>query len=157
MKIVFIGGRDIHTLGGIENYMYNLATELVKIGHEPIVFCESDHNSEEIVNGFRVIYHKERVTEPNEKIAYLRSCVIGALVINTAEAFVKNEEAILDGSFTGSLIDNIPELEHGGYRRCAELSYRRLYNSSEVVDIEIAGNRIITFLLEKLINAVIFQ
>lgn len=98
----------------------------------------------------------ERVTDPNEKIAYLRSCVIGALVIKTAEAFVKNEEAILDGSFTGSLIDNIPELEHGGYRRCAELSYRRLYNSSEVVDIEIAGNRIITFLLEKLIHAVIF-
>lgn len=58
MKIVFIGGRDIHTLGGIENYMYNLATELVKMGHEPIVFCESDHNSEEIVNCFRVIYHK---------------------------------------------------------------------------------------------------
>lgn len=98
----------------------------------------------------------ERVTDPNEKIAYLRSCVIGALVIKTAEAFVKNEEAILDGSFTGSLIDNIPELEHSGYRRCAELSYRRLYNSSEVVDIEIAGNRIITFLLEKLIHAVIF-
>lgn len=98
----------------------------------------------------------ERVTDPNEKIAYLRSCVIGALVIKTAEAFVKNEEAILDGSFTGSLIDNIPELEHSGYRRCAELSYRRLYNSSEVVDIEIAGNRIITFLLEKLIHAVIY-
>ncbi len=56
MKIVFIGGRDIHKLGGIENYMYNLATQLVKMGHEPIVFCESDHNGEEIVNGFRVIH-----------------------------------------------------------------------------------------------------
>ena len=33
MKIAFIGGRDIHKLGGIENYMYNLATELVKLGH----------------------------------------------------------------------------------------------------------------------------
>ena len=38
MKIVFIGGRDIHILGGIESYMYNLATQLVKMGHEPIVF-----------------------------------------------------------------------------------------------------------------------
>ena len=56
MKIVFIGGKDIHKLGGIENYMYNLATQLVKFGHEPIVFCESDHNGEEIVNGFRVIH-----------------------------------------------------------------------------------------------------
>lgn len=58
MKIAFIGGRDIHKLGGIENYMLNLATELVKMGHEPIVFCESDHDGEEIVNGFRVIHQK---------------------------------------------------------------------------------------------------
>lgn len=58
MKIVFIGGRNIHKLGGIENYMYNLATELVRTGHEPIVFCESDHNGDEIVNGFKVIHQK---------------------------------------------------------------------------------------------------
>lgn len=58
MKIVFIGGRNIHRLGGIENYMYNLATQLVKMGHEPIVFCESDYNGEESVNGFRVIHQK---------------------------------------------------------------------------------------------------
>lgn len=58
MKIVFIGGRDIRMLGGIESYMFNLATELVRVGHEPVVFCESDHNGEEFVNGFRVIYQK---------------------------------------------------------------------------------------------------
>ncbi len=56
MKIVFIGGRDIHILGGIENYMYNLATELVKMGHTPIVYCESDHVWKENVNGFEVRY-----------------------------------------------------------------------------------------------------
>ena len=56
MKIVFIGGRDVKKIGGIESYMYNLASHLVKYGHEPIVFCESDHNGEDIVNGFRVIH-----------------------------------------------------------------------------------------------------
>lgn len=55
MKIAFIGGRDIHKIGGIESYMYNLCTELVKLGHEPIVFCENDHDGEEEVNGFRVV------------------------------------------------------------------------------------------------------
>ena len=58
MKIAFIGGRDIHKLGGIENYMYNLATELVKLGHEPVVYCESDRNEKELVNGFCVIHQK---------------------------------------------------------------------------------------------------
>lgn len=58
MKIAFIGGRDIRKLGGIESYMYNMATELVKKGHEPIVYCESDHCSVEWINGFKVIYQK---------------------------------------------------------------------------------------------------
>lgn len=57
MKIVFIGGRGIHILGGIENYMLNLTRELCKLGHECIVWCESDHHEEEIVNGVKVIYH----------------------------------------------------------------------------------------------------
>lgn len=56
MKIVFIGGRDIKVLGGIENYMYNLASQLVRMGHEPIVFCESSRSGEEWINGFRVIH-----------------------------------------------------------------------------------------------------
>lgn len=58
MKIAFIGGRDIHLLGGIENYMFSLATHLAAMGHEPIVYCESDRNATEYINGFKVIHHK---------------------------------------------------------------------------------------------------
>lgn len=57
MKLVFIGGRGIHILGGIENYMLNLTRELTKLGHECIVWCESDHHEVEMVDGVRVIYH----------------------------------------------------------------------------------------------------
>ncbi|HDQ04172.1 MAG TPA: glycosyltransferase [Deltaproteobacteria bacterium] len=58
MKIIFIGGRDIHTIGGIESYMYNLATCLKNNGYEPVVFCESDRNEVEYVNGFKVVHNK---------------------------------------------------------------------------------------------------
>jgi len=58
MKIIFIGGRSIHDIGGIETYMRNLATELVKLGHTPVVYCESDVNREEWFNGFLVIHQK---------------------------------------------------------------------------------------------------
>ncbi len=58
MKIVFIGGRNPLSIGGIESYTLNLATQLVRMGHEPVVFCESDHEGEEWVNGFRVIHQK---------------------------------------------------------------------------------------------------
>ena len=56
MKIVFIGGRGIHILGGIENYMFNLTRELTKLGHECIVWCESDHREIEMLDGVKVIY-----------------------------------------------------------------------------------------------------
>lgn len=57
MKLVFIGGRSIHILGGIENYMLNLTRELVKMGHECIVWCESDHRSIEYIDGVKIINH----------------------------------------------------------------------------------------------------
>lgn len=95
-----------------------------------------------------------KVEDPNEKIVYLRSCVIGVLVNRCAEAFIANEDAILEGRFSGSLLSNVPTIEGDAYRRCAELSWARIYCASDVVDIELAGNRIVTFLLEKLIHAV---
>ena len=58
MKIIFIGGRDIHSIGGIESYMYNLATILKMKGHVPVVFCESDRNEVAYVNGFKVVHNK---------------------------------------------------------------------------------------------------
>ncbi len=96
----------------------------------------------------------EYVSDPNEKIAYLRSCVVGALVEQCARTFIDNEDAILEGRFEGSLLNCIRDLERQGYARCNELSWTKIYRSSEVVDIELAGNRIITFLLERLVEAV---
>lgn len=97
----------------------------------------------------------DAVDDPNEKISYLRACVIGLLVKLSAQVFVNNEEAILRGEFDGSLLDHLPEFEHRAFERCVRLSWNKIYCASDVVDIELAGNRIITFLLDKLIQAVL--
>lgn len=76
MKIAFIGGRDIHRLGGIEAYMLNLCTRLKERGHEPVYYCESDHNGEEIVNGFRVIHQ----TSVNNKFLCKPLCGLKAIL-----------------------------------------------------------------------------
>jgi dGTPase len=94
------------------------------------------------------------VDDPNEKISYLRSCVVGRLVDCCAEAFIANEDDILSGTFSGSLLSHIPDRERQGYACCNEISWSKIYNAGSVVDVELAGNRIITFLMEKLINAV---
>ncbi len=102
--------------------------------------------------------HAERVMshvdDPNEKIAYLRSCIIGELVNRCAETFVSHEEEILSGTFTGSLLHHIPDPEKRGYKECEALSWKKIYCASDVVDIELAGTRIISFLLNELVEAV---
>ncbi len=102
----------------------------------------------------RMLKVMEAVTDPNEQISYLRSSVIGRLVEVSADAFVHNEHLILEGNFSGSLIDHIPERERLAYSGCNELSWNKIYRSPDVVDIDLAGTSIITFLMEKLIHAV---
>lgn len=102
-----------------------------------------------------VIRVMESVDDPNEKIVYLRSCIIGVLVNRCAEVFAANEESILEGTFKGSLLDHIPDPERKGYRECEALSWKKIYCASDVVDIELAGTRIISFLIDELVKAVL--
>ena len=102
----------------------------------------------------RIIETMDLVDDPNEKIAYLRSCVIGKLVQCCAETFVENEEKILNGTFHGSLLENISDAQREAYNLSAEVSFNKIYTAPDVIDVELAGNRIVTFLMDKLLHAV---
>lgn len=102
------------------------------------------------------IRNLRRVDDPNEKISYLRSCVIGSLVRRCVEVFVDNEENILKGTFEGTLLDHLPKPEFDGYKGCVETSWSQIYCAPDVVEIELAGTNIISFLMEKLVHAVRF-
>ena len=94
------------------------------------------------------------VSDINEQIAYLRSCVIGLLINECAQTFLENEEKILEGEFEGSLIKHISELPAKTYKHCEALSMEKIYRSRDVLDIELAGFRIISTLLDLMIDAV---
>ncbi len=94
------------------------------------------------------------VSDVNEQIAYLRSCVVGLLVKECAQAFLRNEASILAGSFQGTLITHIADLPAAAYAHCSEVAAEKIYRSRDVVDIELAGFRIISTLLELMIEAV---
>ena len=93
-------------------------------------------------------------SDTNEQIAYLRSSVIGLLIGECVQAFVDNEEKILKGEFEGSLINHISEVPANAYKHCADISLKKIYRSRDVLDIELAGFRIISTLLELMIDAV---
>lgn len=101
-----------------------------------------------------ILSNFKRVQDTNEQIAYLRSSVIGLLIRECTEAFVKHEKDILAGSFEGSLIKHISTHPAEAYRHCSEVSVERIYRSRDVLDIELAGFRIIGTLLELMIDAV---
>lgn len=102
----------------------------------------------------KIIKNMNLVTDVNEQIVYLRSCVIGCLESECVRTFVEHEEEILNGTFQGSLIKHIADTPRLAYQACEKMAFARIYRSKEVVDIELAGFRVITTLLEMMIEAV---
>ena len=97
----------------------------------------------------------EGITDDNEKVVYMRSCVIGRLERECAEAFVANEDAILCGTFEGSLIDHVSPAVAEAYRSCAKVSRQKIYNSKPVIDVELSGYKIIETIMEQMTLAAI--
>ena len=94
------------------------------------------------------------VDDVNEKIAYLRSSIIGLLVMECANVFLQNEKQILNGTFQGSLINNIASTPLKAYKQCTQFAVATIYKAKEVLDIELAGYHIIGSLLERFVNAI---
>ena len=95
----------------------------------------------------------EGVTDTNEKVNYMRGCVIGLLEQECVAAFVNHEREILDGTFEGSLIKNVSESVRNAYKNCATASKRLIYNSRPVLDVELSGYKIMETLMEQMTMA----
>ena len=59
---------------------------------------------------------EDGVSDSNEKVVYLRACVIGKLENECVKTFIEHEEEILNGTFNGSLIDNISPIQREAYK-----------------------------------------
>lgn len=92
--------------------------------------------------------------DPNEKVAFMRSGIIGRLVGSCAAAFAESEEDILRGASVRPLVEIIDPQMAKAYADCAVLAAQRIYVAPHVVDVDIAGNRILTYLLDVLMEAV---
>lgn len=93
--------------------------------------------------------------DKNEQVAYLRSSIVGLLVDECSRAFIEHEDEILRGECKSPLIDLISDTPRNAYRKCSAMAYEKIYNYSGVLDIELAGNQIVTYLLERLVDAVL--
>ena len=96
----------------------------------------------------------EEVLDNNEKVVYMRARVIGKLEAECVKVFVDNEEDILTGTFKGSLTSHMSELPRKAYEECVKTSYKKIYCSKPVLDVELSGYTIMVTLLDNMIKAV---
>ena len=110
-------------------------------------FIDPDHRE-------HIIQRAQAVCDLNEQVVYFRSCAIGALERECVRVFVENEEAILDGTFTGSLLHHACPLVREAYDKCVHVAKSRIYRSRDVVDTELAGYKILYTLIQLFTDAV---
>lgn len=98
---------------------------------------------------------EEGISDENEQVSYLRARVIGILVGLCTKAFVDNEEAILSGEKLKSLIELIPEKTRAAYSLLQDVSFKKIYRSKPVLDIELSGYKIMETLMEQMTKAAV--
>jgi dGTPase len=99
----------------------------------------------------------EEVTDPNEQISFLRAGVISRLVNECVKVFTNNLDAILSGEYQHSLISEISPVAQSAMQKVVDVSVKRIYADHSVIEIELAGYKVISTLMEHFIDAMLTQ
>ena len=94
-------------------------------------------------------YHK--LSNTSDRISYLRALSINTLINECVEIFMNNEDQIMQGVFTSSLLDK--SKYKAQIDDIIKISIENIYESKEVIEKEIAGYNLISVLLESYISA----
>ncbi|PQJ68982.1 deoxyguanosinetriphosphate triphosphohydrolase [Polaribacter butkevichii] len=94
-------------------------------------------------------YHS--LQHKTDRISYLRALAIGVLINEAVTIFLANEEAILNGTFEKSLLEKCKY--EAQINDIIKLSIDKIYKSTEVIEKEVAGYRIIADLLDVFVSA----
>ncbi|KAA5827682.1 dNTP triphosphohydrolase [Algibacter amylolyticus] len=87
-----------------------------------------------------------------DRVGYLRALAIGSLINEAVDIFMANEDAILNGNFDCALLDK--SKYDAQIKDIIKISVDNIYQSTEVVDKEIAGYGVINTLLKTYTKAV---
>ncbi len=101
-------------------------------------------------NNLRKDVYSQLTTSQN-RIAYLRSLAISTLISEAAQIFIDNEEGILNGQFSKSLLEN--SQYEAQISDIIKISIEKIYQSAEVREKEIAGYNILATLLDAFTTA----
>ena len=89
-------------------------------------------------------YHS--LTNTADRLGYLRALAINTLITEAVDLFLKNEDLILAGEFHDSLFDK--SSYEAQIKDIIKISVERIYQSEEVINKEIAGYKMLSYLLD---------
>ncbi len=115
---------------------------------------EEDIALEYLINLVRDSLKKDiysRLQTVQDRLAYLRSLAINTLIAEAASIFIENEEEILRGTFSEALLDR--SQYKAQIADIIKISIEKVYQSTEVMEKEIAGYTILSTLLETFTSA----
>ncbi|MDT0553682.1 deoxyguanosinetriphosphate triphosphohydrolase [Urechidicola vernalis] len=116
---------------------------------------DEDFALEYLINLVRDTINSEKYYQlktKKDRVSYLRALAIGNLINEAVAVFLKNEDAILSGNFNKSLLDKCKY--EAQINDIIKISVEKIYRSSEVIEKEVAGYKIISDLLDVFITAV---
>jgi dGTPase len=96
------------------------------------------------------------VTDKNEQVAFLRSMAIGKLTQECSNAFIRSYHDIMLGKPVAALIKQLDNTEEAALKEIQKISIEQVYNHPTVIEIELAGYKILSTLLEKICPALLF-
>lgn len=99
----------------------------------------------------------DSLREKASRVELLRAKVINTLINGCAEAFIKYQGEILAGTFDRSLMDALDDDIVKQMKIISKISVAQIYNAPTVVQIEIAGYRVMNSLLEEFVPAYLKQ
>jgi len=93
----------------------------------------------------------EALSDTGSRIELLRAKAINTLIHACADVFTKNQDKFMAGTFEKPLMEALHDDIVAQMKKIEQISIERIYNASTVVQIEIAGFKVMNALLEEFI------
>jgi len=106
-----------------------------------------------LCNDTKMTARLAEIEDDDAKITLMRAKSISTLIGLCANVFYDEQEAILNGDLNKSLMDAIEEPFLSVMKMIETISVKKIYNYSSVVQIEVAGYKVMGGLLEEFIPA----
>ena len=89
----------------------------------------------------------------SDRVAYLRALSVNTLINDAVDIFIKNEEALLKGEYSKSILDN--SAYKAQMKDIIDISIEKVYKSNEVIEKELKGYQSIHHLLNVFVKAAV--